>query len=96
MTPTAAPQSIESLIEGVTALERKFRSKAHGGSVTQRLYTCPNGLSLGARRGGALHQADEKTWEVFTMADGIVYGAHVGWVTDAQLAVAVERLAAWS
>lgn len=91
----STPTEITSPVEGVKALERKFKSKANGRLVTQRLYSCPNGLALGARRGGPLHLADKTTWEVFTMSGGIVYGNAAGWVTEDELQRAVARLAAW-
>ena len=79
----------------VELLERKRKSTRNKHPVVERLYRCPNGLSLGARRGGPLHLADDDTWEIFTFYEGIPYGRSVGWVTDEQLQRAVERLAAW-
>lgn len=72
--------------------------------VTERLYTCPNGWSLGARRGGRTHLAGEcpahpdgeGTWEVFVLDPrGIVSGEPVGWVREDQLPGMVDRLANW-
>lgn len=64
--------------------------------ITERLYTCPNGWQLGARRGGRLHLADATTWEIFVLNSwGIAVGESVGWVDEPTLERAVERLAAW-
>lgn len=94
MTTSTQPHPIPAP-EGMTGLEKQFRSKANGDLVTQRLYQRADGLALGARRGGPLHLADADTWEIFTMCNGIVYGEPVGWVTEERLQSAIARLAAW-
>lgn len=87
---------IPSNVEGVTVLERTFKSKAHGRRVTQRLYTCANGLQLAALKGGALHMSDGTDWEIATMDErGIVIGDSVGFVGDDQLQRLVVLLAGW-
>lgn len=71
--------------------------------ITERLYTCPNGFQLGARRGGRAHLAGacpahpdgDGTWEVFVLVGGVVQGEPAGWVTEEQLAVMVDNLANW-
>ncbi len=106
--------SIPCDVPGVTALEghRKgtlpfdFEGRESARDVvTERLYICANGLSLGARRGGRLHLAGAceahpdgaDTWEIFTFDErGVRYGASVGWVDEATLQRAVRRLARWS
>lgn len=70
--------------------------------ITERLYTCPNGLQLAARRGGRAHLADQDTWEIFVLDAWGIAGRtpdgmpdSVGWVDEATLARAVERLSGW-
>jgi hypothetical protein len=90
-----APVRIDSPVPGVAALQ-SFAKAANGNKITKRLYRCPNGWSLGARRGGYLHLADADTWEIFVLDPrGIVCGDPAGFVTDDMLARAVARLAAW-
>lgn len=99
--PTQAPCAIP----GVTLLERSGRATLpadpFGGlrardRVTQRLYRCANGWSLGARRGGRLHLAGDDTWEVFVLDPmGVIEGEPKGFVDEATLETAVRRLAGW-
>jgi hypothetical protein len=95
MTKNSEARQIECSVEGITAQERTFKSKANGDKVTQRLYSRADGFALGAIRGGPLCIADEHTWEVFTMDNGIMIGESVGWITDAELQRSVRTLAAW-
>ena len=94
-TASASPTSIETPVQGVTALEST--TKVGGGRrITKRLYKCSNGWSLGARRGGVLHLADDDTWEIFVLDPmGIANGEPAGFVTDATMDKAVARLAGW-
>lgn len=72
--------------------------------IEERLYTCPNGWSLGARRGGRLHMAGEcpahpdgaGTWEVFTLDPrGVACGGAIGYIGEEQLERLVIRLRDW-
>ena len=72
---------------------REVCRQSHGWAITERLYECADGWSLGVRRGGPLHLADESTWEMFVLDHGLAHGDPVGYVTDEQLTRAVNRLA---
>lgn len=94
MTPSE-PYGIDAPA-GVTALERRFRSKANRATVTQRLYRKDGSpLSVAVMRGGPLHVADEHTWQLTMMYNGIAYGELEGFVTEERLASIVRALAAW-
>jgi hypothetical protein len=89
------PREIASSVAGVAVLERTFKSKANSDQVTQRLYQYGDGVALAAIRGGAMTLSDGSTWEIVVMRGGIAQGESAGNVTDEQLTLAVERLAAW-
>ena len=90
------PAPIPCSVPGVIALATVTRYD--GRTIERRRYTAEGtGLSLGARRGGALHMAGADTWEIFTIApNGIPYGEPVGWVDEATLESALRGLAAWT
>lgn len=88
--------AIPSPTPRATALEKTFKSKANNERVTQRLYTCDNGLKLGAIRGGAMAQSDGTNWEVFTLGDNdTLVGEAVGFIDEEQLQRLVVLLAGW-
>lgn len=92
---TAGVVMVEQKRKGLLPFDH-FGDLKVGDIITERLYTCPNGLQLGARRGGRLHLADEHTWEAFVLDErGIVVGESVGWVTEAELERLVDALANW-
>jgi hypothetical protein len=67
-----------------------------GQTRIQRLYRCPNGLSLGAVRGGPVDLAGDESWEVVVFDErGIVTSDSTGFVPDETLATIVGRLAQW-
>jgi hypothetical protein len=70
-------------------LERERRSE--GRLITERLYDCGDGWSVAARRGGPLDLADDDSWEVVVLMGAVVYGAAAGFVTEQELAWAVDR-----
>jgi hypothetical protein len=79
---------------GPVWLREQQRKSALKDVLTKRVYQCANGWGIAARRGGRLHLCDETTWEIWTIDPrGVPAGERVGWVTDAQLDHAVERLA---
>lgn len=93
LTGSAPVLPLDCPVPGVVARQCRRRHRAI--TIQQRLYECPNGLALGARRGGPLHAADERTWEIFLFDRGVPYGESVGMVDEATLERAVRRLAAW-
>lgn len=91
----AEPQPLDCPVNGVAALQKRQRSGRI--VVESRLYECANGLALACRRGGPLHMADAKSWEIAVMDERrIVHGNALGWVSEETLLQAVTRLAAWT
>lgn len=99
---SAGVTMVEARRRGTLPLDFEGKRSARD-VITERLYTCPNGFQLGARRGGRAHLAGacpahpdgDRTWEVFVLVGGTARGNSVGWATEEQLAVMVDRLANW-
>lgn len=88
-------EPLDCAIPGVVA-QQQSRGKGRL-RVEERLYECPNGLALAARRGGPLHLADSHTWEVMLLTEfrSTAWPQPEGWVTEDTLSRMVANLAEW-
>lgn len=92
-TATTSPNDHQA---DVVRMDETQRRSERGQLIVERMYRCPNGWALGARRGGPLHLADAQSWEIFAIRpDGLPIQPSTGFVDDAALARRVSELAAW-